>query len=266
MTTIQSIIIAIIEGLTEFLPISSTAHMVLTSAIMNIEKDAFTKYFEICIQFGAILSVVLLYFKKFIDFKNPKFYIKLIIAIIPSLILGFLLNDFIDENLENPLFIACVMIGGGIVLLFVDKWFNKPTVNTENEIDNKLALKVGLFQCLAIILPGLSRSAATIIGGMSQKISREAAAEFSFFLAVPTMFAATAYKTLKYIKTNGMFTANQLTTLAVGNVVAFVVALLAIKFFIGFLKEKGFKVFGWYRIILGCVVLAILLSGKSLSV
>jgi undecaprenyl-diphosphatase len=265
MTTEQSIIIAIIEGLTEFLPISSTAHMVLTSALMHIEKDAFTKYFEICIQFGAILSVVVLYFKKFIDFKNPKFYLKLLIAILPSLVLGFLLNDFIDDNLENPLFIAFVMIGGGIVLLFVDKYFNKPTIHSEKEIDNKLALQVGLFQCLAIVLPGLSRSAATIIGGMSQKISREAAAEFSFFLAVPTMFAATAYKTLKYIKTNGMFTSDQLGTLLIGNLVAFVVALVAIKFFIGFLKAKGFKMFGWYRIILGIVVLAIIFMGKEIS-
>ncbi len=258
MTLIQSIIIAIVEGLTEFLPISSTAHMVLTSAIMHIEKDDFTKYFEICIQFGAILSVVVLYFKKFIDFKNPQFYVKLLIAIIPSLVLGFLLNDFIDENLENPTFIAIVMIAGGIVLLFVDKWYSKPRVHVESEIDNQLALKVGLFQCLAIIFPGLSRSAATIIGGMSQKISREAAAEFSFFLAVPTMFAATAYKTLKYVKTNGMFSSDQLSILLMGNVVAFIVALLAIKFFISFLKEKGFRVFGWYRIVLGLVVLAVI--------
>ncbi len=262
MTVIQAILIAIIEGLTEFLPISSTAHMVLTSAFMKIEKNAFTKYFEICIQFGAILSVVVLYFKKFIDFKNPKFYLKLIIAIIPSLILGFLLNDIIDDNLENPTFIACVMIVGGILLLFVDKWFNNPRVLDEQQIDNKLAIKVGLFQCLAIIFPGLSRSAATIIGGMSQKISREAAAEFSFFLAVPTMFAATAYKTLQYVRDNGMFSTSQFTTLAIGNAVAFIVALLAIKFFIGFLKEKGFKVFGWYRIVVGSAVLLLIFFGK----
>jgi undecaprenyl-diphosphatase len=258
MTFIQAVLIAIIEGLTEFLPISSTAHMVITSAIMKIETDDFTKYFEICIQFGAILSVVVLYFKKFINLKNPMFYVKLIIAIIPSLILGFLLNDFIDDNLESPLFIAIIMIVGGVVLLFVDKWFNNPTIHHETEIDNKLALKVGLFQCLAIIFPGLSRSAATIIGGMSQKISREAAAEFSFFLAVPTMFAATAYKTLKYVKTNGIFTNDQLITLLIGNAVAFIVALLAIKFFIGFLKEKGFRVFGYYRILLGCAVLILI--------
>lgn len=261
MNFIQAIIIAIIEGLTEFLPISSTGHMVITSAIMHINHDDFTKYFEVCIQLGAILSVLVLYFKRFIDFKHPGFYIKLIIAVIPSLVLGKLLNDFIDENLGKPFVIAMVMIGGGILLLFVDKWFRNPTVHTTDEMDNKLAFKVGLFQCLAIIFPGLSRSAATIIGGMSQKISKEAAAEFSFFLAVPTMFAATAYKTLQYVKTNGMFTSDQLITIGIGNVVAFVVALLAIKLFITFVKEKGFMVFGVYRIILGIVVLILLQMG-----
>jgi undecaprenyl-diphosphatase len=261
MTTLQAILIAIIEGLTEFLPISSTAHMVITSALFNISKDDFTKYFEICIQFGAILSVVVLYFKKFINFKNPMFYVKLILAIIPSLILGFLLNDFIDANLENPTFIAIIMVLGGILLLFVDKIFTKIEIDDEQNIDNKLAFKVGLFQCLAIIFPGLSRSAATIIGGMSQKISRNAAAEFSFFLAVPTMFAATAYKTLKYVKVNGMFTSDQLITLGIGNLVAFIVAILAIKFFIGFVKTKGFKVFGYYRIALGITVLILIATG-----
>jgi undecaprenyl-diphosphatase len=261
MTTLQAILIAIIEGLTEFLPISSTAHMVITSALFNISTDDFTKYFEICIQFGAILSVVVLYFKKFINFKNPMFYVKLILAIIPSLILGFLLNDFIDDNLENPTFIAVIMVLGGILLLFVDKIFTKVEVDDEQHIDNKLAFKVGLFQCLAIVFPGLSRSAATIIGGMSQKISRNAAAEFSFFLAVPTMFAATAYKTLKYVKVNGMFTSDQLITLGIGNIVAFLVAILAIKFFIGFVKTKGFKVFGYYRIALGITVLILIATG-----
>lgn len=261
MTTLQAILIAIIEGLTEFLPISSTAHMVITSALFNISKDDFTKYFEICIQFGAILSVVVLYFKKFINFKNPMFYVKLVLAIIPSLILGFLLNDFIDANLENPTFIAIIMVLGGILLLFVDKIFTKVEIDDEQNIDNKLAFKVGLFQCLAIIFPGLSRSAATIIGGMSQKISRNAAAEFSFFLAVPTMFAATAYKTLKYVKVNGMFSSDQLITLGIGNLVAFIVAILAIKFFIGFVKTKGFKVFGYYRIALGITVLILIATG-----
>jgi undecaprenyl-diphosphatase len=261
MTIFQAIIIAIVEGITEFLPISSTGHMVITSAIMHIDDDAFTKYFEVCIQLGAIISVLVLYFKKFIDFKNPSFYLKLIIAVIPSLVLGKLLNDFIDDNLGKPLIIALVMIAGGVLLLFVDRWFNQPTHHTTNEIDNKLAFKIGLFQCLAIIFPGLSRSAATIIGGMSQKISREAAAEFSFFLAVPTMFAATAYKSLTYIKENGMFNSDQLVTLGVGNLVAFIVALLAIKFFISFVKEKGFRLFGIYRILLGVIVLILIKFG-----
>ncbi len=261
MNIVQAILVAIIEGITEFLPISSTAHMVITSAFLDIGTDPFTKYFEICIQFGAILSVLVLYFKKFINFKNPIFYIKLIVAIIPSLLLGFFLNDFIDSKLENPMFIAIVMIVGGIILLFVDKLFNKPMILQEDDVDLKLSLKIGLFQCLAIIFPGLSRSAATIIGGMSQKISREVAAEFSFFLAVPTMFAATAYKTLKYVKGYGMFNSDQLIILLIGNVVAFIVALLAIKFFINFLKAKGFKVFGYYRIILGTLVLICLATG-----
>lgn len=264
MNNLQAIFIAIVEGITEFLPISSTGHMVITSAIMHIDDEPFTKYFEVSIQLGAILSVLVLYFKKFINFKNPSFYLKLLIAVIPSLVLGKLLNDFIDDILGKPLVIAIVMILGGILLLFVDKWFNKPEIHTTDEIDNKLAFKIGLFQCLAIIFPGLSRSAATIIGGMTQKISREAAAEFSFFLAVPTMFAATAYKTLTFIKENGMFSSDQVTTMVIGNVVAFIVALLAIKFFIGFVKEKGFKIFGIYRIILGVMVLLLIELGYIL--
>jgi undecaprenyl-diphosphatase len=258
MNIVEAIIIAIVEGITEFLPISSTGHMVITSAAMHIADDPFTKYFEVCIQLGAILSVLVLYFKKFIDFRHPSFYIKLIIAVIPSLIMGKLLNDLIDDNLGKPLVIALVMIAGGVLLLFVDRWFNKSQIHTTDEIDNKLSFKIGLFQCLAIIFPGLSRSAATIIGGMTQKISREAAAEFSFFLAVPTMFAATGYKSLKYIQDNGMFSSDQMILIAIGNAVAFVVALLAIKFFITYVKEKGFRLFGIYRILLGIVVLILL--------
>lgn len=235
--------------------------MVIVSSFLHIAEDDFTKYFEVCIQFGAILSVVLLYFKKFINFKNIQFYIKLGIAIIPSLILGYFLNDFIDDKLGSPVFIAVIMILGGILLLFVDRWFNQPIYHKEEEVDTKHAFKIGLFQCLAILFPGLSRSAATIIGGMSQKISKEVAAEFSFFLAVPTMFAATAFKTLKYVKLHGLFTPDQWITLAVGNAVAFIVALLAIRFFIHFVKNKGFKMFGIYRIILGCLVLTLLTMG-----
>jgi undecaprenyl-diphosphatase len=251
MSILQAILIAIIEGLTEFLPISSTGHMVITSAFMRIEEDPFTKYFEVSIQLGAILSVVFLYFKRFLDFRNPSFYLKLLIAVIPSLILGKLLNDFIDDILGKPMFIAVVMIAGGVLLLFVDRWFNQPAIHQTDDIDYKLSLKIGLFQCFAIIFPGLSRSAATIIGGMSQKVSREAAAEFSFFLAVPTMCAATAYKTMTYIQENGMFTPSQWNLIALGNLIAF----------IGFVKDKGFKLFGYYRIALGVIVIVLLQLG-----
>lgn len=258
MDLLHAILIAIVEGLTEFLPISSTAHMVILSSIMHIENDEFTKYFEVCIQFGAILSVLVLYYRKFINLRNIQFYIKLLVAIIPSLIIGYILNDFIDDTLGSPSFIATIMILGGVLLLFIDRWFNKPVYLKEEDVDMKHAFKIGLFQCFAIIFPGLSRSAATIIGGMSQKISKEVAAEFSFFLAVPTMFAATAFKTLKYIKANGMFTQDQWISLAVGNVVAFIVALLAIRFFIQFVKQKGFRLFGIYRIALGLLVFCLL--------
>lgn len=259
MSVLQAILLAIIEGLTEFLPVSSTGHMVLASSFMNIAEDAFTKYFEVCIQFGAILSVVVLYFRKFIDFKNIQFYIKLVVAIIPSLILGKLLNDFIDEKLGNPIFIAVVMILGGILLLFVDKLFHTYEINSEQRIDYLTALKIGLYQCLAIIFPGLSRSAATIVGGMQQKLTRSAAAEFSFFLAVPTLFAATSYKTLTYVKDNGFFTHDQIQLLIIGNLAAFLVALLAIKFFIQFVKNKGFRIFGIYRILVGGIILFLLM-------
>lgn len=261
MDILQTVLIAIVEGITEFLPISSTGHMVITSALMHIDEDPFTKYFEVCIQFGAILSVLVLYFKRFIDFRHPSFYLKLLIAVIPSLIMGKLLNDFIDENLGKPFVIALVMIAGGVLLLFIDRWFRTPTVHEMDKMDNQTALKIGLFQCLAIIFPGLSRSAATIIGGMSQNVSKELAAEFSFFLAVPTMFAATAYKTLTYVKANGMFDHHQLIDLLIGNGIAFLVALLAIRFFITMVKEKGFRVFGIYRILLGVVVLVLIGMG-----
>lgn len=261
MDILQTVLIAIVEGITEFLPISSTGHMVITSALMRIDEDPFTKYFEICIQFGAILSVLVLYFKRFIDFKHPSFYLKLLIAVIPSLIMGKLLDDLIDANLGKPLVIALVMIGGGVLLLFIDRWFRTPTVHDMNDMSNKTAFRIGLFQCLAILFPGLSRSAATIIGGMTQKVSKELAAEFSFFLAVPTMFAATAYKSLTYVRDHGMFNSHQLIDLLIGNGIAFIVALLAIRFFITMVKEKGFRVFGIYRILLGIVVLVLIQLG-----
>ena len=258
MSIIQAIILAIIEGITEFLPISSTGHMVLMSSFLGIEDDKFTKLFEICIQLGAILAVVVLYWKKFFDFSKYQFYIKLLIAVIPALIFGKLLDDLIDEHLGNPAFIATVMLIGGIILLFVDDWFKNPIIHEESDINNISAVKIGLYQCLAIMFPGLSRSAATIIGGMQQRLSRSVAAEFSFFLAVPTMAAATGYKLLKFVKEEGSITREQVKFLAIGNIVAFIVAVLAIKFFISILNKYGFKYFGIYRIILGLVILVTL--------
>ena len=262
MNTLQSIIIAIVEGLTEFLPISSTAHMRITENLLGISnEDKFTKVFTVAIQLGAILSVVVLYFKKFVDFKNGQFYLKLIIAVIPALLFGKLFSEKIDELLEKPIFIACVMLAGGLFFLFADNLFRDPEIKDEKDVNYLTALRIGLFQCLAILLPGLSRSAATIIGGMSLKLTRNAAAEFSFFLAVPTMFAATVYKLYKYYSDNGGFSSNEIKQLAIGNMVAFIVALIAIKFFIGFLKKHGFKVWGWYRIIVGCILLLLIYIG-----
>jgi undecaprenyl-diphosphatase len=263
MNYFQALILAIIEGLTEFLPVSSTGHMVIASSFMGIGKDEFVKLFEVAIQFGAILAVVVLYWKKFFDFTKWQFYIKLIIAVIPALFFGFLLNDFIDNTLGNPIFIAVVLLLGGIVLLFIDKFFKNPTVNHESEISNLTAFKIGCFQVLAVAFPGLSRSAATIIGGMQQKLSRHAAAEFSFFLAVPTMCAATGYKLLKG---HELLNAENIKLLLFGNVIAFIVAIIAIKSFIGFLSKHGFRIFGWYRIIIGVLLLVLYFSGVEMNV
>ena len=260
MSIIQAIILAIIEGITEFLPISSTGHMVLMSSFLGIEDDKFTKLFEVCIQLGAILAVVVLYWKKFFNFSKWQFYVKLGLAVIPALIFGKLFDDLIDERLGNPVFIATVMLIGGIILLFVDDWFRNPIIHEESDINNISALKIGLYQCLAIMFPGLSRSAATIIGGMQQRLSRSLAAEFSFFLAVPTMTAATGYKLLKFVKEEGSITSEQVKFLAIGNIVAFIVAVIAIKFFISILNKYGFKYFGIYRIILGIVILTTVFS------
>lgn len=243
------------EGLTEFIPVSSTGHMVLTSALMHIEEDKFTKLFEIAIQLGAILAVVALYWRKFFDFSKWQFYLKLLVAVIPALIFGKLFDDMIDEHLGNPVFIAIIIILGGILLLFVDKWFQYGEISDESQISNPKAITIGAYQCLAVLFPGLSRSAATILGGMQQGLTRQLAAEFSFFLAVPTMAAATGYKLLKYIKEEGMLNGEQVTTLAIGNIVAFVVAILAIRFFINYLTKYGFKIFGYYRIVIGTLFL-----------
>jgi undecaprenyl-diphosphatase len=263
MTFFEAIVLAIIEGITEFLPVSSTGHMIIGSSIMGIASNDFVKLFTICVQLGAILSVLVLYYKNFV--QSTDFYYKLAIAFIPSAILGKLLSDYIDMLLETPLGVALSLFLGGIILLFVDKWFSKNNVRHTDEINKPTALKIGFFQCIAMI-PGVSRSGATIVGGMSMGLTRKVAAEFSFFLAVPTMFAATAYKLYKFIKQSGVPTTNEIMILGIGNLVAFLVALLAIKTFIGFLNNNGFKIFGWYRIIIGAIILLLYFSGHNLTI
>ncbi len=260
MTTVQSIIIAIVEGITEFIPISSTGHMIIASKLLHVVDDDFTKVFTVAIQLGAILAVVALYWRKFFDFKNYQFYLKLFVGVLPALVLGFLLSDRIDEMLESTLTVALALLGGGIILLFVDQFFIHPTISSEKQITLKQSFFIGLWQCLALI-PGMSRSAASIIGGMQQKLTRSLAAEFSFFLAVPTMLAATGYKLLKHVKEYGGFTTDETKLLLIGNVVAFIVALLAIRFFINFLKKYGFRVWGIYRIIIGAILIILLQTG-----
>ncbi len=260
MNYIEAIILAIIEGITEYLPVSSTGHMIIASSFMKIASDDFTKLFTIVIQLGAILSVLVLYWKRF--FQSFDFYLKLLVAFIPAVVLGLLLNDVIDSLLESPVTVAISLIIGGIILLKVDEWFqsneiedkNNPTAHTN--ISYSTALKIGFFQCLAMI-PGTSRSGASIVGGMTQKINRKTAAEFSFFLAVPTMFGATAKKLYDYYNAGFELNSDQINYLIIGNIIAFVVALIAIKSFIDYLSKKGFKIFGYYRIILGIVLLII---------
>jgi len=262
MDIVQAIILAIVEGLTEFLPVSSTAHMKFTNPLIGVSSTPFSNMFEIVIQLAAILSVVFAYSKKFLDFKHPSFYIKLVVAVIPALIAGALLKTYIDTALDNLTFIACVMIGGGIVLLFIDRLFKDNTIAEEQGISYPRAFVIGCFQVLSVLLPGLSRSAATIIGGMSQKLTRKLAAEFSFFLAVPTMIAASAKSFYDVYKEHpGVLVSSNMSTLGIGAVISFFVALLTIRFFIGYLQKHGFRLFGFYRIILGGVMLLLLLTG-----
>lgn len=279
LTLLETIVIAIVEGLTEFLPVSSTGHMIIAQGVLGVESTPFVKAFTVIIQFGAILSVVCLYWKRFFRL-NPKpvpagstsvrrflhkfdFYWKLLVAFIPAAIFGFLFSDKIDELLESVTVVAVMLILGGIFMLFTDRIF-RDEAGRKTELTEAKAFRIGLFQCIAMI-PGVSRSMATIVGGMAQKLSRKDAAEFSFFLAVPTMFAATAYKVVKLFMEGGTEVLRQnLTALVVGNVVAFVVALLAIKFFIAFVTKYGFKAFGWYRIVVGAWIIVMLLLGKDL--
>jgi len=263
MNWIDAIILAVTEGLTEFLPVSSTGHMILVSAFMGIGSDDFTKLFIIAIQLGAILSVFALYFKRF--FQSVDFYIKLIVAFIPAAVLGMLLSDTIDDLLESPLAVAISLVIGGVILLFVDRWFADPKIDSVDDVTYIDAFKIGCFQCLAMI-PGVSRSGATIVGGMSQKMSRKVAAEFSFFLAVPTMLGATLKKTIDYFQIHDSITADQINLLILGNIVAFIVAAVVIKGFIGFLNRHGFRIFGWYRIIVGSAILLFMAMGIDLKV
>lgn len=261
MDIIKAIIIAIVEGITEFLPVSSTGHMILTSSLLGIEKDSFTKLFEVVIQLGAILSVVVLYYKKFFDFSRWQFYVKLIVAVIPALVFGALFSKKIKALMESPLTVGLSLLIGGIILLFVDQLFRNAKEENDNVITYPKAFTIGLWQVLAMI-PGVSRSAASIVGGMQQGLSRKLAAEFSFFLAVPTMFAATAKDLWDWHKEQGSFAAGDVKLLLIGNVIAFVVAIIAIKFFITYLQKHGFRLFGWYRIIVGAIVIALVLSHK----
>jgi undecaprenyl-diphosphatase len=262
MTIIQAIILAVVEGLTEFLPISSTAHMKFTNPIIGVSSTPFSDLFEIVIQLAAILAVVVVYYKKFFDFSRLNFYIKLVIALLPALVVGVLLKKHIDAALGNLYFVAGVMIGGGILFLFVDNWFKSPSIDDEQQVTNRNAFIIGCYQILSIVLPGFSRSAATILGGMSQKLTRKAAAEFSFFLAVPTMLAASVKSFWDVHKEHpDVLNRENFTLLALSSVVCFFVAIIVIRFFIGFLKKYGFKPWGYYRIIVGLVMLILLWRG-----
>ena len=279
MNLFQTIIIAIVEGLTEFLPVSSTGHMIIAQNVLGVESTEFVKAFTFIIQFGAILSVVVLYWKRFFRLNHTPapdgsgalkrflhkydFYWKLFVAFIPAAVLGLLFSDLIDAMLESVTVVAVMLIVGGVFMLFCDRLFGNGKEDTP--MTEKRAFIIGLFQCISMI-PGVSRSMATIVGGMAQKLTRKAAAEFSFFLAVPTMFAATVYKMAKLFMDGGteIITSN-MSALIVGNVVAFIVAMLAIKFFISFVTKYGFMAFGWYRIIVGGVILVMSLLGYNLE-
>ncbi|HPC26628.1 MAG TPA: undecaprenyl-diphosphate phosphatase [Paludibacteraceae bacterium] len=293
MSFFQAILIAIVEGLTEFLPVSSTGHMIIIQSLLGIESTDFVKVFTVNIQFGAILSVIVLYWKRFFklnplpaldktfieskkDFAKLKvyfqrflykydFYWKLLIGFLPTGIIGFLASDYIDTLLGEVWVVALMLLLGGILMIFIDQWLKYPSSN--QEISWKRALEIGFCQCIAMI-PGVSRSMATIVGGMATKLNRKNAAEFSFFLAVPTMAAASIFKLIELLHTsNGSQVLTQnLSLLLVGNIVAFVVAMAAIKFFIDFLTKHGFKAFGYYRIIVGAFLLILIYLGIDLKI
>ena len=263
MTIFQAIVLAIIEGLTEFLPVSSTGHMIIGSYVMGISSDPFVKTFTVAIQLGAILSVVVLYWRRF--WQTWTFYFVLLVGFIPAAIAGLLLNDKIDQLLERVDVVGWMLIMGGIVLLFIDKLFSASTMEETTPVSYSQSFKIGLFQCIALV-PGVSRSAATIIGGITQGLTKKTAAEFSFFLAVPTMLAATSYKLLKYYLDGNSVGQLEISLLLIGNVVAFVVAMIAIKYFITFLTQHGFKLFGYYRIAAGIILLLLYYFGAEMQV
>lgn len=276
MDWLQTVILAIVEGLTEFLPVSSTGHMIITQTLLGIESTPFVKAFTVIIQFGAILSVVVLYWRKFFYPQTMRtkgytwwqavwrFYLRLIVGVLPAVMLGLAFNDMIESNLGNVILVAAMLIIGGVFMLFCDRIFNKGTLE---EPTYKKAFVIGVVQCISMI-PGVSRSMATIVGGMSQKLTRRAAAEFSFFLAVPTMLGATCLETYKLVfhgEGNMLLQDNNLSMLILGSVVAFIVAIAAIKFFINYVSKYGFAAFGWYRILIGAVIIALELFGVDLQ-
>lgn len=262
MSLIEAVILAIIEGITEFLPVSSTGHMIIGSSLMGIADDPFTKTFTVAIQFGAILSVIVLYYKRFL--QSIEFYMKLAVAFLPAAVIGFLLDDYIDMLLSNILVVAYTLLAGGVLLIFIDSWLKGKEGIDAATIDYNKAIKIGFAQCIAMI-PGISRSAATIIGGLMVKLNRKTAAEFSFFLAVPTMFVATVYKIYKFAQQGVGVTPEQINLLIVGNVVAFIVAMLAIRSFISFLTQHGFQFFGYYRIAAGVLIILLYILGVDLK-
>ena len=275
MTYWHALLLAIVEGITEFLPVSSTGHMIIASALLGIPPTPFFKLYLVLIQLGAILSVLVVYWKRF--FQNIDFYLKLLVAFLPIVLVGLLFKKHIDALLESVTTVAVMLVVGGIILLFVDRWFpqedpkegGRPVTNPSF----KEAFIIGLFQCLAVV-PGTSRSAATIVGGLTQKLTRQAAAEFAFFLAMPTMAAAAVKDIYDYYKEqkaagidiSHLFTGAEIKMLVLGNVVAFVVALLAIRLFVGFVAKYGFRAFGIYRIIAGGILLLMLALKLPLNV
>jgi undecaprenyl-diphosphatase len=263
MSYFEAFILAVVEGLTEFLPVSSTGHMMIAAAILGVPPTDFVKLFTVCIQLGAILSVVVLYFRYFV--RSVRFYLKLTVAFIPCAVAGVLLGDWIDMQLENMAGVAWALLIGGIILLFADRWFKGGEKNTEDKITFSDGFRIGVFQCIALF-PGVSRSAATIIGGLVQKLDRRTAAEFSFLLAVPTMFAATCKKLFDFYRKDLPLSSDDFLILLFGNAVAFLVAMFAIRTFLNLLNRHGFRWFGAYRIIVGGILIVLILAGKDLEV